>query len=190
MADEQSHQTALRLGTAAGLGVACAYVLVRSLGLGYWTDLGPGPGFFPFWSAVIILVSLAGWLWNHFTPTRPEHDHDRILGLDADALESRLSGDPGRGETVVEETPIPVRWRLPVVVASLVVLALALEPFGFQLTMCAFLLFHLRFVGGTRWLVSLVVAAAGSFGVFVLFTEVFRVGLPAATIAVLRNLGL
>lgn len=190
MAEQQSNQTALRLGTAAALGVVCAYVLVRSLGLGYWTELGPGPGFFPFWSAVIILVSLAGWLWNHFTPTRPEHDHERILGLDADELESRLSGLTDRDEGAEEETPIPARWRLPVVVASLVVLAFALEPFGFQLTMCAFLLFHMRFVGGTRWIVSLLVAVVGSFGVFVLFTEVFRVGLPAASLAVLRNLGL
>jgi len=190
MTEVTREQTVLRLGTAALFALVSIYVLTRSLGLGYWTDIGPGPGFFPFWSAVVILVCLAGWLWNYLKPPSSEHDEDTILGLDADLLAEQTSDPSSAADVAPSAGVVPQRWHLLVVVASLVVVSLVLVPLGFQLAMFLFLLFHLRVLGGTGRVLSLLVAAGGSFGVFVLFTEVLRVGLPTAGIGLLRGLGL
>jgi putative tricarboxylic transport membrane protein len=186
-----AHQTRLRSGTAVLCALLAIYVMAVSLDLGYWTDLGPGPGFFPFWSATIILVSAAGWLWNYLVRPSSTHDHDLILGLDPDAMESKLAQSRTAEPTgPAPKTLIPARLHLPVVIVSLAALILLLPHLGFQLAMFLFLLFQLKVVGGTGWVLSLAVAAAGSFGVFVLFTEVLQVLLPTAGIPFLRNAGL
>jgi ABC-type transport system involved in multi-copper enzyme maturation permease subunit len=65
------------------------------------------------------------------------------------------------------------------VCVALAATAALLEPLGFPLTMFAALAFLLVALGQQSWFVTLAVAAAGSFGAFLLFDRWLRVTLPA-----------
>jgi len=146
----------------AVLVVIAAYVVVSARGLGVWLPQGPGPGFFPLVLAVALIVLSVAW----FVQTR------RAAG-----------GDPA------EDGGAFPRKRAAVTVASLVVLAAVLDFVGFQAGMLLFLLFHLRVMGRCRWLISVVIAAAGSVGGFHLFNDFLLVPLPYATVPPLTWLG-
>jgi len=76
------------------------------------------------------------------------------------------------------------------VVVSLVVLAAVLDLIGFQLSMFLFLLYHLKIRGRRNWLVSLIIAFAGSVGAFYAFNYGLNVTLPTAGISLLNSIGL
>lgn len=161
--------------TVAAL-VLCVGVgaVLGSRSLGYWIELGPGPGFFPFWLGAVLAVLGAGWL----------------------ALEIRARrtgrGEAPSGTAVSPDEDDEPAYSLPTVIAivgSLCVLAALLEILGYQLSMLAFLLFHLLMLGRRRVLLSCSLAVAGSFGVFVVFTRLLTVPLPASSIPLLRDLG-
>ena len=79
------------------------------------------------------------------------------------------------------ETPGGVDGRLVIaVVVSLAVLAAVLDLLGFQLSMFAFLLYHLKVRGRRGWLSSLIIALAGSVGAFYAFNYGLNVSLPTA----------
>jgi putative tricarboxylic transport membrane protein len=150
------------------LGVATIW---GSLGLGYWTELGPGPGFFPLWLGVILAV--LGSVW--FLRSLREHRTHVARGED----DSLAAGEPD------------FSWpHVGAIVGSLIVLAAVLEPFGWQLAMLLFLVFHLKVLGRQGWLLTAVLSLVGSFGVFLVFTRVLTVSLPAASIPFLADLGL
>lgn len=166
----------LLLATPLALAVLSGAVIFTSFGLGYWTTLGPGPGFFPFWIGILLGTSSLVWLIQ--------------------ALRGNPNVIPQVQETVTLDTETvstaPTGKKRPIwtVLLSLVILASLLELLGFQLCMFAFLLFQLRFQGGRKWPLSLIIASVGSFGVFYLFTEVLQVTLPTSSIDILENLGL
>jgi putative tricarboxylic transport membrane protein len=145
--------------TIAGIG---AYVFAESVGLGLWTELGPGPGFFPcVLGAALVLLSLA---WH---------------------LQERRGGT--QSSEVAEPTdPTHVR----AVVLSLLVLAAAMPFIGFQVSMLLFLMYHLKHRARISWVKSLVIALGGSVGVYYLFTLGLNVGLPSATVPPLSLIGL
>jgi hypothetical protein len=63
------------------LGVAG---IVQSLQLGYMLRGVPGPGFFPFWSSVLLSVSALGWLLKaRMTGTQSRELDTRTLGVRA-----------------------------------------------------------------------------------------------------------
>lgn len=147
---------------------AAAFIGSRSLG--YWDDLGPGPGFFPLWLGVLLVV--LGVIW---------------IGQE---VRARLRPETRREPVPEEETP---DYSLPTVLAILVSLcglAACLELVGYQVSMLVFLLFHLLVVGRRGPLQSLVIAVIGSFGVFYAFTRLLTVPLPVSSIPFLRDLGL
>lgn len=96
--------------------------------------------------------------------------------------------EQNEGPLTGEETNSP--RSIAVLVASLVLAALALEPFGFQITIMVFLFFHLRVLGRQRWVVTIPLMLIGSFGVFGLFDLMLAVPLPTSAIPLLANLGL
>ncbi len=161
----------------AVLGVAA---VVGSLRLGFWTSIGPGPGFFPLWLGVI-LAGLSSVWW-----VRSVRDLRAARALPAETGRN----DEGRGEDVAggEE---PFSWgTVGAILASLLVLASLLDVLGYQLAMLAFLVFHLAVLGRRGWLLTGVLSVAGSFGVFVVFTRLLTVNLPASSIPFLAELGL
>lgn len=166
----------LMIATPAALMVLALAVIFTSNGLGYWTTLGPGPGFFPFWIGILLGTSSLVWL--------------------VQALRGNPNVVPQPEEAVIPDTAVlstaPTAKKRPIwiVLLSLVAVASLLEILGFQLSMFAFLLFQLKFQGGRKWVSSLIIAVAGSFGVYHLFTDLLQVTLPTSSIGLLDSLGL
>lgn len=129
------------------------WVAWQALKMRFYSHLGPGPGFFPFWLALALgVVSLA-----------------MLVQATVGASEPKPVGF------------VPDRRGILRVIAVFVALALTaalLEPLGFRLTMFAALAFLLVALGQQNWFVTLAVASAGSFGAFLLFDRWLRVTLP------------
>lgn len=159
------------------LGVAVVWGSSR---LGFWVNLGPGPGFFPFILGGLLILLSGVWAFQARTP-----EQSAVEPQD-DALGS--SGILGEGVNADDPPDVPFK-RVAAIVASLVLLAVGMDLIGFQLSMLIFLIFHLRVLGRRRWLLTAIVSILGSFGVFTLFTMLLSVGLPAASIPFLRALG-
>jgi putative tricarboxylic transport membrane protein len=171
--DVVGRRARLGLVTAALVTVVGVAAAVGSKALRLWTALGPGPGFFPLCLGVLLAVLGSAWFVAQLRANR-----------------SRVAVVPGEPETDEDEVP---EYSLPTVVAilaSLCALAATLEVLGYQLAMFLFLLFHLLVLGRRRLLLSLVIALVGSVGVFVAFTRLLGVPLPAASVPFLAGLGL
>lgn len=178
--DSASLRRGKRIYFPLSLAVLAIVVGANSLGLGgLWVKLGPGPGFFP-----LVLGSLLGFLsllWivqelNTKPGTPPADSQAPLMAPDSVA--------------VPQEQEVPLGWRsAAAIVGSLVVLAILMPLIGYQLSMLLFLIFHLKVLGRRRWLLTSLVSVVGSIGVFVLFTRVLTVNLPAASIEILQNLG-
>lgn len=133
--------------------VLAIWVAWQALKMRFYSHLGPGPGFFPFWLALALgLVSLLMIVQATIGESEP---------MPADFV-------PGRRGFL----------RVMAVVAALALTAALLEPLGFRLTMFATLAFLLVALGRQSWFVTLAVASAGSFGTFLLFDRWLRVALP------------
>jgi putative tricarboxylic transport membrane protein len=140
--------------------VLCLLAVWQSSLLALSDKLGPGPGFFPFWLALIgtafSLAQLVG-VWR--TPV----DDSRAEPLLPDAYGTR---------------------RIGAIIGAVAVAALVMEVLGFQLTMLAFNAALVVALGERRWLVIAVFAIAGSVGVYQLFTRWLAVLLPAGTLGI------
>ena len=142
-----------------------AYLMFESRQMEYYVDLGPGPGFFPFWLGALLAVLSVIWLIQV----------------------SRGPAGP------MEAGFIPDRRGMVRVLSILISLGLFgwfVDDLGFQLSMLAFMVFLLIVLGRQKPIVTALVAIIGSFGVYYLFTHWLDVQLPASSIEFLRNLGL
>lgn len=148
------------------LGVAA---VVGSLRLGFWTAIGPGPGFFPLCLGVVLAVLSSVWWVRSMREMRAQQDAPPAEAADEEDFSWRTVG---------------------AILASLLVLASLLDVLGYQVAMLAFLVFHLAVLGRRGWLLTLVLSVGGSFGVFVVFTRLLTVNLPASSIPFLAGLGL
>ena len=140
-------------------------VMWASWALDYYTKLGPGSGFFPFWLGVATGVFSLVWLIQV----------------------SMRSGRP-------EDVPfLPDRAgiaRILAILAAMAMMAGFMELLGFQLMMFAFIFFLLMVLGQQGLWLTLVIALVGSVGVYHLFSKYLDVQLPAATVKFLALLGL
>lgn len=140
------------------------WVVVEAVQLTYYTELGPGPGFFPFWLALFLGGLAILWfvqLWLH--PLR------------------------GRGREFVPNRAGFI--RIAAIILSVAFFGLLVEKIGFAVLMFAFLLFLLVALGRQSVFVTLAVSILGSFGVYFVFSSCLKVHLPESSIAWLRNLG-
>jgi hypothetical protein len=139
--------------TGTVLLLLAAFVADESLKLRYYTPLGPGPGFFPFWLAVILGALAVGMLLQatlgHAEP------------MPADFFASRTG-----------------YLKMGAVVLALVGTTALLEPLGFCLTMLAVYLFLLYTLGRQNLILTALVSLGGSFGVYYLFVRWLQVPLP------------
>jgi len=155
-----------RVHQAASLIIIAASIWagVEAAQLNYYTALGPGPGFFPFWLALFMGGLASAWfvqLW--FRP---------LLGRATELMPSRAGC-----------------MRIAALIVSVAVFGLLLEKIGFSVLMFAFLLFLLVALGRQSVFVTLAVSILGSFGVYYLFSHYLNVHLPESSIEFLRNLG-
>ena len=130
-----------------------AFVAVESLKLRYYTALGPGPGFFPFWLSLI------------------------LAGLSIIML---VQAGLGKVEAMPSDffANVPGYLKMGAVALGLVVTTALLERVGYCLTMLAVYFFLLWALGRQSWIVMALVALFGSFGVYYIFVRWLQVPLP------------
>ena len=131
---------------ALAFGVTALY---ESAKLPFGTVRNPGPGFFPWWTSVVLDVL--------------------ALVLLAQALTSRSTAvrrDSGRIAKVV---------ALLIVLGAYMLL---LDPLGYLLSTFLLVLFMLRWIDTQRWRVALGVAAVTSVGSYVIFAIWLSIPLP------------
>jgi putative tricarboxylic transport membrane protein len=123
--------------------------------------LGPGPGFFPFFLAVL----------------------GAILAI---ALVLQAGSAAENGERAAQHLlPQGAALRtVTVLLAALVGVAMLLEPLGFRLTMGLFCLVLLPALGARNVLVIAAFCAAASFGVYALFSDLLKVPLPIGLLGI------
>lgn len=145
--------------------VGSALVVWEAWNFEYYSKLGPGAGFFPFWLGTTLGVLSFIWL----------------------VQVSRRSGKPKEGAFLPKEGGT---GRILSILASLVVLGCLMNLIGFQLTMLLFLVFLLMILGRQKLMVSLIIALLGSVGLYHVFVRYLDVPLPVASLAFLASLGL
>ena len=156
-----------RVNQGAALFFFAGSVLVmrESLNLEYYTNLGPGPGFFPLWLSGILALLSAIWFVQVSRQAGEPLDEDFIP----------------RGSAVV---------RILSILGALTLFGLLMDTVGFQILAFVFLLFLLLALGRQNPALTLVIALAGSFGLYYLFTGYLDVSLPTSSVPFLANLGL
>ena len=142
------------------------YVAVESrTSLNYYTEYGPGSGFFSFWCGVLMIGLSATWFLQ--VTLRP------VEGSATDLIPYRQGA-----------------IRVISVLVSLVVFALLVGYLGFTLTMFAFLLILFLGMSQQKRVVTLALSIGLSVGMTYLFRSMLDVQLPFAGIEFLANLGL
>ena len=131
----------------------------------YYTPLGPGAGFFPFWLGA--LLGGLGIIW--------------LVQV------SRRSGHAEEGPSLPPRGGIV---RILSIVFSVAVVSALLDLLGFQLTMFLFMLFMLLILGRQTIWTTLIIALVCSVGVYHMFGRYLDVQLPKSSLTFLANLGL
>jgi putative tricarboxylic transport membrane protein len=136
-----------------------AVALAQSLQFSLTDPLGPGPGFFPFW------LSLIGG----------------FLALVLLVQVGRARAEAASGVLIPDR---PAALRVLGILLGLTGATVLLEPLGFRLTLLLFNTYLLLALGvRNRW-VTVVVAVAGSFGVFHVFYHWLKVPLPVGALGI------
>ncbi len=150
--------------TSLGFLAFGAFIIFQGSRLKYYTDIGPGPGFYPVWVGGLIVLLALIWLGEvSFRPVEPMPD-DFI---------------PRRDRA----------WHVLAIVAVLILYTAVVKLFGFRLTTLALLLFLLRGLGRVGIMWTAIITSAGSWGIYYAFREL-EVYLPRASIDLLADLGL
>lgn len=130
------------------------FTLIFSFEYPYLDRLGPGPGFFPFWLS-LITGALALALFFHTTlAKRAAHGSGSLLPDRLGAL------------------------RIMIILVGLVGSLAIFETLGFRITLLLFLFFLPLALGVRNWWLTLIIAVAGSFGVFHVFYYWLKLPLP------------
>jgi len=138
------------------LGMAVTYLSYR-LGLGTLTN--PGPGFLPFWCA-LILSGLSCLVFFHRLLARTQGETQELRSL-------------WQG----------VRWPKGIyVVTAILAYALLFTTLGYLLSTIALLLFLFKAIEPQRWIMAIGGAVLASFVSFVLFALWLDVQLPRGII--------
>jgi putative tricarboxylic transport membrane protein len=155
----------IQQGAAVCFVIFSALVAWGSLSLEYYTKLGPGAGFFPLWLGVAMGGLSLVWL----------------------VQVSRRRGKPPAPASFPERAGIV---RILAIIASLVAATLVMNFLGFQVAMFLLLIFLLLVLGRQAVWLTVIIALAGSVGVYRVFVSYLDVQLPAASLAFLARLGL
>jgi putative tricarboxylic transport membrane protein len=155
----------IQQGAAVCLVIFSALVVWGSLGLEYYTKLGPGAGFCPLGLGVAMGGLSLVWL----------------------VQVSRRTGKPPSPASFPGRAGIA---RILGIVASLAAAALVMNLLGFQVAMFLLLIFLLLVLGRQPVWLTVIIALAGSVGVYRVFVAYLDVPLPAASLAFLARLGL
>ena len=139
--------------TALFLLALSSLVAYESMQLKYYTRLGPGPGFFPFWLSVCLaILAIVMFYQATFRKADPRPP---------DFFDSRLG--------YVRAGSMCLAW---------VWATIMLERLGYRLTMLLFFPLLLLTLGRVRWYTIVAVTLLGSIVTFYLFTIKLSAPLP------------
>jgi hypothetical protein len=179
-ADETTSAPRLELGAQIVLFVLSVAILVNSLSLGLMVPLGPGAGFFPFFLSIGLGALTVAW----FLQSRRAAATRRHASGPAESASASVAHAERAAEATIE------RRHMINVIVSLVILAVLMLPLGYQIPMFLFIVYHLGFRARRRWYTVLIIALAGSVGVFHIFNDLLSVALPYSAVELLNYLGL
>ena len=144
-----------RLIATGAMLAFCLFAIWQSLLLPLTDRLGPGPGFFPFWLALLGTVLAVALLVTTF----------------------REAADPSEADVrILPHGPGATRWLAIVLLIAAV--TLVMEYVGFRLAMLVFNAALVIALGDRRWWVIALFSVLGSFGVYYVFTTWLDVLLP------------
>ena len=136
-----------------------AFVAYESIRLKFYTSMGPGPGFFPFWLSILFgVLAVVMFCQATFGPSNP---------LPADFFATRTG-----------------YLRIGAILVSLIGTVGLLNPLGYCLTSLAFYLFLLKVLGRHSLIVSVLIALVGSFGVYHVFANMLMIPLPVGILGI------
>jgi len=150
---------AWQIGCVAFVALAIFWLIV-SFQYPYKDRLGPGPGFFPFWLSIITGALALALLFQ-----------TSLAKSSAGGLATLLPDRQGA-------------LRILAILAALIGSLALLDPLGFRISLFLFLLFLPFALGERTWWISLIFAAAGSFGVFHVFYYWLKVPLPVGVLGI------
>lgn len=144
------------IGVAAGIAILCLYFMVKAseLPIGWVPQQGPGGGAFPFWLSAVAFVAAIAVLvraWRGLTP-------------------------PSRSDAPF--VAVGVGPLLGAIVGSLLALLVCIHILGFYVAVPAFLIFHLRILGGLSWRATGLTAVLTPVVLFFLFEVLLKTMLP------------
>ena len=143
---------AIGAGLLVALGV---YSAVTAYGFGLGKLSEPGPGFFPFVAAVLVVVCSSVIVFGMLVP----------------ALKKRF---------VTGEPPPVTRWkRIWLCVAALAAYAIALPWIGFGLSTFLLMIGLSRIDPTVTWRASLVIGGLGAVGFWIVFAYFLKVNFPS-----------
>jgi putative tricarboxylic transport membrane protein len=171
-ADETHALRAARLYSRSGVVSAALFLVLSAVlvasGLTYGLTKSnvPGPGLFPLVLGLILAVLSIMWLAD------------------------KKQRDPA---TADDAPTAPDRKGIVYIVTTLAAGAgfiAVLGLIGYQLAMLFYTALLLRFISHRSWFITMIMAAAFSFGTYLIFVVLLGVPLPAAQIPFLNSLGL
>lgn len=148
----------MRQGRLVATGVMlafCVFTVWQSYLLPLTDRLGPGPGFFPFWIALLGVVLAIGLLITTRAAPRQADEGD---------------------VAVLPQGPGSARWFA--IVLLLAAAAASMEFAGFRITMLVFIAALVIALGERKWWAIGLFAVTGSFGIYYVFTRWLDVLLP------------
>jgi putative tricarboxylic transport membrane protein len=140
------------------------YVVAEARRMEYLTPLGPGPGFFPFWLGLLMVLFSLGWL-------------AQVSLGSVESMPEDFVTDAGGA------------MRLLAVLVALILFTGLVDRIGYCLAMLAFAFGLLVGVGRHNPVASLVIALAGSFGLYYIFRHWLGMQLPPSSLEFLAELG-
>lgn len=156
-----------RFHQAAGVAflALALFAVIEAHDLTYYTPLGPGPGFFPFWLGAILTVLSIVYLGLLSWRCMPAVAQDFI---------------PDRRGII----------RMASILLALILFIAVVGVLGFAVTAFMFLSFLLFVLGRQHPVLTLVISLLGSFGLYYGFLHWLGVQLPSSSTTFLQDLGL
>jgi hypothetical protein len=146
-----------------------AYALQGALTLGYFYNQAPGPGFFPRFLALLLILLGAAQLVQAVVPRRRPATAD----------------EHGQGDGTAETAMGPPEWRNYVRVASVaagwIVSVALIDTLGFLITMVLLVLYLNVVVDGKRGWRPVLAAIVIPGAIYVAFGRFLQIQLPAAS---------
>ena len=132
------------------------FVLVGSVRLGLGTVSSPGPGFLPFWAAIILLLSSVLYLFSKV-----------------------FSRNRGLTWTLLKDLWAGTKWqKIVYVVIALLAYTLLFEAAGFILCTLFLMTFLLLLMETKRWQVILIGGLLITAASYMIFEKLLAVGFP------------